>query len=118
MNPEFLLKTATVLLGITTVGGLFMAGLRFAGADRPPSWLAMFHGLLAASGLTLILYAGFAAGIPRLAWSGTALLLLAALVGTAINLGYHDKRQALPKWLIVVHTLLAVPGYGMILVSL
>jgi hypothetical protein len=67
-----MLQTATILLGLTAVGGLIMAFIRFSGAERPPSWLAMGHGLLAASGLTLLLYAGLTTGIARLAWPGWA----------------------------------------------
>jgi hypothetical protein len=117
MNPVFLVKTATALLGITAVAGMVMAGLRFAGADRPPSWMAMLHGLLAGSGLTLVLYAGFAAHISSYVWIGTALLLLTASIGIVVNLRYHDKRLPLPKWLVVLHTFLAVLGYGTILMS-
>lgn len=118
MDPKLLLQTATALLAITAVGGLVMAFIRFAGADRPPSWLAMLHGLLAGSGLTLLLYAGFTAGIPRMAWAGIALLVLAALGGTYLNLAFHDKRLPLPKPIVIVHAVLAVVGFGLIFLSL
>jgi hypothetical protein len=117
MDSGMLLKTATVLLGITALGGLLMALMRFAGSDRPPSWLAMLHGLLAGSGLTLLLYAGLAVGIPRLAWIGTGLLVLAALGGVFLNLAYHDKHLPLPKGIIVVHALIAVAGFAAVLAS-
>jgi hypothetical protein len=118
MDSKLILQTATALLAITALGGLVMAIMRFTGAERPPSWLAMLHGLLAASSLTLLLYAGFAIGIPRLAWIGTGLLVLAALGGTFINLAYHDKRLPLPKPIIIVHAVLAVVGFGLIFMSL
>ena len=85
-----MLQAATILRGLSALGGLIMAIIRFSGTDRPPSWLAMGHGLLAASGLTLLLYADLTAGIPRLAWYGVA-LLLAALGGAFLNLAYHAK---------------------------
>ena len=112
-----LLQTASVLLAITAVGGLVMAGMRFAGTERPPSWLAMLHGLLAGSGLTLLLYAGFTVGIPNAAWFGTGLLVLAALGGVFMNLAYHDKRLPLPKGIIIGHAVLAVIGFGLIFMS-
>lgn len=118
MDPKTLIETAVGLLAITAVGGIVMAGMRFAGADRPPSWLAMLHGLLAGSGLTLLLYAGFALGVPRLVWIGVGLLVLAALGGVYLNLTYHDKRVPLPKPIIIVHALLAVAGFLCVLVSL
>jgi hypothetical protein len=114
MDIQTLLQTATVLLGITAAGGLMMAILRFTGADRPPSWLAMLHGLLAGSGLTLLLYAGFTVGMPKTAWVGLALLVFAALGGVVLNLAYHVKHQPLPKGLVIVHTLLAVASFGLI----
>lgn len=109
-----MLATATILLGLTAVGGLVMAIIRFSGAERPPSWLAMGHGLLAASGLTLLLYAGLTAGIPRLAWLGVALLMVAALGGAFINLAYHAKLLPIPKNIVVIHALLAVPGFALL----
>jgi hypothetical protein len=118
MDPKTLIETAVGLLAITAVGGIVMAGMRFAGADRPPSWLAMLHGLLAGSGLTLLLYAGFALGIPRLVWIGIGLLVLAALGGVYLNLTYHDKRVPLPKAIIIVHAVLAVAGFLCVFVSL
>ena len=117
MDAHPLLQTATVRLGITAAGGLMMAILRFTGADRPPSWLAMLHGLLAASGLALLLYAGFTVGIPRTAWIGLVLLVFAALGGVVLNLAYHVKQRALPKSLVIVHTLLAVAGFGLIVLN-
>ena len=117
MDSGLLLKTATILLALTAIGGIVMAVMRFGGADRPPSWLAMLHGLLAGSGLTLLLYAGFTVGISRFAWIGIILLVAAALGGLFLNLAYHDKQLALPKGIIVLHALLAVVGFGLIFVS-
>ena len=117
MDPVMLVRTATVILGIAALGGLLMAIMRFAGADRPPSWLAMLHGLLAGAGLTLLIYAGFASGISSSAWIGILLLVLAALGGVFVNLAYHDKHLPLPKGIVVVHALLAVAGFGLIFLS-
>lgn len=114
MDAATILKTATVLLAITALGGLVMAVMRFAGAERPPSWLAMIHGLLAASGLTLLLYAGFTVAVPTTVWTGIALLVLAALGGVALNLVYHAKLLPLPKGIVVGHALLAVLGFALV----
>lgn len=117
MDPVTMMKTAAVLLGLTALGGVLMAGMRFSGADRPPSWIAMAHGLLAGAGLTLLLYAGFTAGIPSMAWIGVLVLAVAALGGTYLNLAFHAKLLPLPKNIVVVHALLAVAGYALILAS-
>ena len=113
-NANAMVQTALVLLALAAAGGLLMAGMRFTGADRPPSWLAMGHGLLAASGLTLLLYAGLTAGVPQMAWIGIGLLVLAALGGLYLNLNFHDKKLALPKPVIIGHAVVAVLGVALI----
>lgn len=110
MDAGLMLRTAVVLLAITGAGGLLMAGMRFTGRPHPPDWLAMLHGLLAASGLTLVLYAAFTSGLPGAAWAGLAAMAAAALGGMVLNLGYHAQRQALPVWLVLVHAAIAATG--------
>jgi hypothetical protein len=117
MDSAMLVRTAAVVLAVAALGGLLMAGMRFAGTERPPSWLAMLHGLLAGAGLTLLLYAGFAVGISRSAWIGIVLLVLAALGGVFLNLAYHDKHLPLPKGIMIVHALVAVAGFGLVFLA-
>ena len=116
MDVQTMLKTAVVLLALTGAGGLLMAAIRLGGKRNPPSAIAMLHGLLAGSGLTLLLYAGFTAGIPSNAWIGLVLLAGAALGGIVLNLGYHLKDMPLPVWLVLVHAAIAV--VGLLLVAL
>jgi hypothetical protein len=117
-SMKLMTQAALVLLAITAAGGLLMAGMRFTGADRPPSWLAMLHGLLAASGLTLLLYAGLTAGLPPMSWAGVVLLVLAALGGLYLNLGFHDQRLPLPKGVIVGHAVIAALGVALVFMGL
>ncbi|MEJ5988860.1 hypothetical protein WG902_02590 [Ramlibacter sp. PS3R-8] len=114
MDPQTMLRTAIVLLVLTAVGGLVMAGIRFSGRPNPPSAIAMLHGLLAAAGLTLVLYAGLTAGMPAGAWAGVALLLAAALGGMVLNLRYHVERVALPIWLVLGHAAAAAVGLAVL----
>jgi len=51
------MQAAAVLLGAGALGGLVMAGIRLKGEARPPTWLAMVHGVLAAAALTLLIHA-------------------------------------------------------------
>lgn len=118
MNPTMMLTIATILLGITAAGGLVMAIIRFSGADRPPSWIAIVHGLLAGSGLTLLLYAALTSEVPATIWAGIAFLVAAALAGTYLNLAYHAKLLPIPKATVVIHALIAVAGFVLILLSL
>lgn len=114
MDSATMMKTATILLALTAVGGLLMAFIRFSGAERPPSWIAMAHGLLAGSGLTLLLYAGFTAGMATPGWIGMLLLAAAALGGVYLNLAFHARLLPIPKNIVVVHALLAVAGFLLI----
>lgn len=95
-----------------------MAGMRFSGVPRPPAWLAMGHGLLAAAGLTLLLYAAATAGIPPMAQLALGLLVFAAMGGAAMNLLFHWKLLPLPVPLMIVHALLAATGFALLLVCI
>jgi len=116
MEPNSSLQAATVLLGVGAAGGLVMAGIRLKGADRPPSWLAMLHGVLAAAALTLLAYAAYTAGIPPLAKYALVVLVLAALGGAALNLMYHSKMLPLPIPLVIGHALVAAVGFVLLIV--
>src|SRR4051812_13905702 len=72
LDVHTMLRTAVVLLALTAAGGLLLAAIRFSGRPQPPTWIAMLHGLLAGGSLTLLLYAGFASGMPGGAWAGLA----------------------------------------------
>jgi hypothetical protein len=115
MEPATILRTATILLAIAAVGGLIMAGIRFAGDRQPPIVLAMLHGFLAAAAVTLLLYAAATVGLPATALGALVLFLLAAAGGAVLNLNYHWKQLPLPKWLVVVHGLAAVVGFLLLL---
>ena len=111
------MQAAIILLGITALGGVAMAWLRWRGAARPPHWLAMLHGVLAAAGLTLLLYEALTVGVPVLAQASLALFGLAAVGGVWLNLRYHVNDIPLPKGIIVAHALLAVLAYGLLLLA-
>ncbi|NDZ17869.1 hypothetical protein C7T35_27810 [Variovorax sp. WS11] len=115
MEPATILRTATILFAIAAVGGLIMAGIRFAGDRQPPVALAMLHGFLAAAAVTLLLYGAVTIGLPSMALGALALFLLAAAGGAILNLNYHWKQRPLPKWLVLVHGLIAVAGFLLLL---
>jgi len=111
------LQTATALFAVAAIGGLIMAGIRFSGTPRPPTWLAMFHGLLAAAGLTLLIYAALTVGVPPMAQLAAVLLVLAAVGGMFMNLVYHWQLRPLPIPLMLGHALLAVAGFVLLLLT-
>jgi hypothetical protein len=106
-----MLQVATILLAITALGGLTMAAIRFSRHVNPPAWLAMLHGLLAASGLTLLVYAVCTTPVPSGARIGLALFLLAAAGGAVMSLAYKWRQRLLPVWLVLAHATLAVIGF-------
>lgn len=116
MDPQLMLRTGIVLLAITAAGGLVAAGFRFSGRPHPPSFIAMVHGLLAAAGLTLVLYLAVVRGLPESAWIGLLALLVAVLGGLVLNLGYHWRNKPLPVWLVLVHA--AVAAVGLVLLAI
>jgi hypothetical protein len=117
MEPFRTLLTATVLLALAALGGLVMAGMRFAGKDYPPTALAMLHGVLAAAAVTLLIYAAATVGVPGLAIGAIVLFILAAAGGVFMNLGYHWKHEALPKGIVVVHAAIAVVGFILLILA-
>jgi len=117
MNLASVLWTSTILLAITAAGGLVMAGIAFKGNQRPPTWLAMLHGFLAAAAVTLLLYAAATIGLPAMALTALVLFLVAAAGGAFLNLNYHWKQLPLPRWLIIVHALAAVAGFLLLLAA-
>ena len=117
MEPALMMKTSLALLTVTALGGVVMAIIRLGRDASPPSWLAMLHGLLAASALTLLLYAHFTVGLPALAGWALLLFLAAAAGGAYLNLGYHAKAMPLPKGIVVGHAAIAVAGYVLLLVA-
>ena len=110
MNSMMMLQTASTLLLLTAAGGLLMAFIRIVRKVNPPSWLAMAHGFLAASGLTLLAYAGLTDRIEGGALVGLVLIAIAAIGGVSMNLGYHLADKLLPAWLLYLHIALAAVG--------
>ena len=112
-----MLQTATILLAVTALGGLLMAGIRFSRKHNPPAWLAMLHGLLAASGLTLLAYAVCTTTVPPMATLALALFLLAAAGGAVMSLAYKWRQRLLPAWLVVAHAIAAVTAFVLLLLA-
>jgi hypothetical protein len=117
MEPALMMQTATGLLAVSAAGGMTMAVIRFGGKPQPPTWLAMLHGFLSAAALTLLIYACFTVGLPGMAQLALVLFLVAAVGGTFMNLNFHWKMLALPKWLVLVHAGIAVCGFLLLVVA-
>ena len=112
------METAAILLGLAALGGLTVAGMRLSGTPRPPTWMALGHGAIAAAGLACLIYAATVSpGLPQLAQIALGVLILAALGGAIIFVGFHLQGQPLPIPLILGHGIIAVTGYVLLLIS-
>ena len=117
MDAISMMRVAVALLAIGAVGGMVMTFVRFARKVNPPAWLSMVHGFLAAAALTLVLFAAFTVGVPSSAKVALGLLIVAALGGVVLNLGYQWKNRLLPATIVAGHALLAVAGFGFLVVA-
>lgn len=117
MTIQNTLWVVITLFAIAAAGGLVMAGIRMFADRNPPAWLAMLHGLLAGAGLTLLLFATFTIGVPKYALWALILLVIAALGGVFMNLGYQEKRKLLPRSVMFIHAAIAVIGFILLIAS-
>lgn len=117
MDAISMLRVAVALLAIAALGGLAMTFVRFGRKVNPPAWLSMLHGFLAAAALTLVLYAACTTGVPGLAKIALALLVLAALGGVTLNLGYQWKQRLLPGAIVAGHAVMAVAGFAFLVMA-
>jgi hypothetical protein len=124
-NPRFdqlamggVVTVAAVVFGLAAVGGLTLAGIRLSGEPQPPTWMAVGHGVAAVLGLILLSYAAVTSGIPGLAQAALGVLVLAALGGITIFVGFHLRGEALPIPLVIGHGLVAATGLGLLVASL
>jgi FtsH-binding integral membrane protein len=112
-----------ILLGLAALGGVFLLTMRLR--ERPfPLWLVLGHGLLAATGLATLL--SFVVDLVSIAGTeallglrpiGLGVLLVAALGGFVL-LSFDVRRQPIPLRLMLLHGLVALSGYGCVLLGL
>jgi hypothetical protein len=112
------MQNAAIVLGLAALGGLTLAVIRLRGAPRPPTWMALGHGAVAAAGVVLLILAAVDPGLPQLGKIALGVILAAAGGGAAMFLGFHLKGKALPIPLVIGHGLLAATGYVLLLVAL
>lgn len=113
---------SAILFALAALGGLTLAVMHFRsqGRERPPTPLAIGHGVVAAAALVLLILGVFGApaGTSALPAIALAIFVLAALGGAYLFLGKHLRGQALPSTVVVVHGLVAVAGFLVLLVFL
>jgi hypothetical protein len=105
-----MLVYAIALFAIAAVIGLYLIS-RVFGGRLPPLPAAALHGLFAASGLLILLYAAFVAPGAPMPIVVAAILLLVAALGGFVLVSYHLRGQVPPKPLAGIHALAAVAGF-------
>jgi hypothetical protein len=111
------MQTAIIILGFAALGGVTLAAMRFSGTLIPPTWMALGHGAVAATGLGFLIAAATGSTVPLLVQVALGVFLLAALGGATIFVGFHLQKKPLPIPLIVLHGLTAVVGYVLLLIG-
>src|SRR5687768_15529319 len=109
------MKVSAILFALAALGGATLAVLRLSGTEIPPTWMAIAHGLIAATALTSLLFAAAQYGLPPLGKAAVAVFVLAALGGAFIFFNYHMADRALPVPLVLLHGGLALTGFGLLL---
>jgi hypothetical protein len=102
------------IFAVAAVVGLTLGVAAFRG-HFPPVPSAILHGVLAATGLVLLLVAVFVKGAAGPALWALGFFLVAALGGFGLALGFHARKKALPKGLVAGHAILAVIGFLLLL---
>jgi hypothetical protein len=108
-----MVMTAIVLFLVAALFGIYMA-MRIFGGALPPWAAVILHGLLAASGLAVLLYALYTGAQSTMLLVGTGLLVVAAL-GGFVMFSYQLRKAPPPKALVVIHALAAVAGVVVLL---
>ncbi|HET7921961.1 MAG TPA: hypothetical protein VFM15_04320 [Gammaproteobacteria bacterium] len=111
-----LLIIAAILFALGALGGLVMA-IRVFRQQPIPVALAAGHGILAASGLVLLIVAALLGAAGSTALIALVILVIAALGGFYL-LSFHVRRQSHPKAVIVIHALVAVIGFLTLLTAI
>ena len=108
---------SAILFGVSALGGIVMAIMRFTGKETPPMGLALLHGALAASGLVALIVAVTGSNLPAQATIALGGFVIAALGGFFL-FSFHLKRQALPIPVMVIHALVAVISFVILLLAI
>lgn len=103
-----MIVTAIALFLIAALFGISMA-LRIFGGGIPPWASVILHGVFAASGLLVLLYALFT-GTQSTAVTIAAVLLVIAALGGFFMFSYQLRKLPPPKAVVVIHALAAVLG--------
>ena len=112
------MQAAAILFALAALGGLTLAGIRLSGKPRPPTWLALGHGAIAATGLVVLAYTAATQGLPSLGYYALGTFVLAALGGGTIFALFHLREKPLPIPLVLGHGAIAATGLVLLLLAI
>jgi hypothetical protein len=111
------MSLAAIFLGLAALGGMLMVAMRLGGQPRPPLWLALVHGAVAATGVGILAYTAATTAMPQMGLIALGVLVLAALGGAFIFFTYHLNEKPLPIPLILGHGFTALVGLALLIVT-
>ena len=106
-----MIYTAIALFSLAALLGMFLLGFVLKGKETPKA-VVFTHGPLAAAGLVLlIIYA-----IDRSPGHLESIVLFTMAAAGGVVMLYRDiTGKGIPKWLAIVHGLLAIAGFAWLL---
>jgi hypothetical protein len=102
--------TAVILIALGALIGLYMAVQHFRGRTPPRGMVAATHGLVAVSGVIILLLAARESGLRGAGPCALWLFGIAALGGLYLATQHMDQKR-LSSGVIVVHALIAVVAF-------
>ncbi len=108
--------TAVLLIALGAVVGLYMAIQHFKGRTPPKTGIAILHGLLAVSGVIVLLLGIWEIGFGTAHTWALLLFGLAALGGLYL-VSHHMRQRPLPNGVIVIHGLVAAVAFLVLLTA-
>jgi hypothetical protein len=110
-----MLTAALILFAVAALGGVVLASLHITKKGAPIG-LACLHGVLAVTGVVLLLVA-MSQGSGSTGLTAALVLFLIAAVGGLVLFITHLRARPLPVPLILVHGLVAVAAFLTLLVT-
>ena len=102
---------AIAILGMTAILGMYLLSLILR-TKSTPKGITIVHGLLAATALVLLIV--YCVGHKPGPWISLIVFIVAASGGFILN--YRDiTGKSVPKWLGIVHGLIAIVGFALLL---
>jgi len=106
---------AAIVFAIAALGGATLATMHFRGRTPLPMPLALAHGLLAATGLVLLIAAALTMpGFGGMALAALVIFLIAALGGFYL-FAHHLRDRPLPSAVVLIHGGAAVVAFLLLL---